>query len=295
MKEPDDKGAVDAELKPYLDGQDRVSAAWRNASAEQPPAGLDALILSAARAAVHERTPVASQNKLGGYRLAASFIVGVLVTSLYFSRQDDLGVKELPVASAPLSPRVVETAGPEPRPEETPQNTRETIEQNVSLAVRQAAAEAAVPASVIPAVVPPPPPRSDELQASTTRAIALTNTSGLAPVGAFSPAQAEPAQQAVTVAPDIAAARAELQEAGVTQLEEIMVTGSRIAAATRTSDYRATQEEWLARILALGEQVNFLVDALGAETTSLEEEMKLFSEAYPDVDLEAAFERQAEE
>jgi hypothetical protein len=79
------------------------------------------------------------------------------------------------------------------------------------------------------------------------------------------------------------------------QLEEITVTGSRIRTLEPDLSYRQTRQEWLDQILSQGRDVIFLVEGLELATTRLEEEMALFSETYPDVDLEAALENLMEE
>lgn len=255
MKEPDDKGTLDAQLKPYLDGQDGVSAAYRQASEEQPPAGLDALILSAAREAVKQSAP-GSKRRWGGYRVAASFMVGVLATSLYFNWQEGVDLADAPVASTQLSPRAAESSGSDgASAREAPQLIPEAVVQEVSTANRRIAAQGTTVAPAIPTFTPP-----------------LRQTS--------------------------AAVRAELREAGAAQLEEIAANGAFIVGANANEpdlSYRATQEQWVAYIRSLSQRMSALSQAFDAGTVSLEEEMALFAEAYPDVDLEVALQGQADE
>jgi hypothetical protein len=98
-------------------------------------------------------------------------------------------------------------------------------------------------------------------------------------------AEAEVDVTAGLAPPSSEGAGADIAEA---QLEEIMVTGSRIRSDTEVdSSYRQTREEWLIKIIALREEALGQAELLEELNRQLVEEVELFLETYPDVDLDA--------
>ena len=135
-------------------------------------------------------------------------------------------------------------------------------------------------------------PAQSKAESSETSALADNSTAAQSPQADANAEVLDSAIQSAGLAstaaplPPVEVARAESDATG--SLEEIMVTGSRIRSDTEFDvSYRQTREEWLQEILALGEEVINEVERLEEINTQLEEEAALFSEAYPDFDLEA--------
>src|SRR5688572_27020257 len=118
MSKFDDNTPIDNELKAYLAGEDGVSATYRQLGAEEPPAELDQLILAAARNAVQKDKPRTTTNSRQRFSLAASFMVGVLVTSMYFNREGEFAETAV-TSAAPRGQTIsqsVEQTAPAPAP-----------------------------------------------------------------------------------------------------------------------------------------------------------------------------------
>jgi hypothetical protein len=92
----------DQDLKAYLDGSDGVSAAYRKTARDEPSAALDRAILDAAREEVVAKEPAIGGREIphmyGTAALAASVMVGILATSLYFNPQEIAVPVSTPVA-----------------------------------------------------------------------------------------------------------------------------------------------------------------------------------------------------
>ncbi len=337
MTESDDKH-TDSELKPYLEGRDGVSAAYRKSGREEPPAMLDHAILQAARAAVKpvvampivaERTqsnsPLESTQRSWRepYALAASLMVGVLGASIYFS-QNDLPVSapteqksEAAPALAPLQPPVVLLPAPAIQQEVPSADTADNLQQPRENFVERRLPEpqSTVPSTENPAVTPA------ARNADSTQSAALQAPPPV-PVVIAGPmleaieaaAAAEQAKAAVTASEEARSARdagqSAAQRVGFTnevatepanepanerQLEEIQVTGSRIRRDDfRDVSYRDSQEAWLNELHDIVDDLARVDETAPAGrgrylqlNERLEEESELFSEEYPDVDLEA--------
>jgi hypothetical protein len=114
MSKTEDNTPIDNELKAYLAGEDGVSATYRQAGAEEPPAELDQLILAAARDAIQKNKPRTTTNSRQRFSLAASFMVGVLVTSMYFNQEGEF--PRTATTSAPLEERIISQSVEQPAP-----------------------------------------------------------------------------------------------------------------------------------------------------------------------------------
>src|SRR5262249_20363820 len=109
----------DDDLEEFLSGKSPLSGAWREASRESAPSGLDAPILAAARAAAQPRTAPRPQRWLRPMAVAAS--VGLSFSVLFNVMRDPAGRQQVERTMAPtasLSDRDVDEAGaPPPAPE----------------------------------------------------------------------------------------------------------------------------------------------------------------------------------
>lgn len=91
MNSNDDTRAGDKELRSYLDGSDGISAAYRQASREEPSEALDAAVLQRAHAANGGTPAAAGAGRQGVGRaqlrglgaLAASMLLGVMLGSMF--------------------------------------------------------------------------------------------------------------------------------------------------------------------------------------------------------------------
>ncbi|MES2624964.1 MAG: hypothetical protein V4628_06785 [Pseudomonadota bacterium] len=359
MSNSDDKTPIDSELKAYLAGEDGVSATYRQASTEEPPVELDRVILAAAHAAVQtsvgkkntaqqiekQKGAPAKENKLRQrLSIAASFMVGVLVTSMYFDQQNEITTSAMfsdavqegfvaPAAQLPAPPIAVatdatSTAAPAPAAAAAIaelDDQADVVARNEAAAERQSVQQAAQSAERVAQElreVDQELAGTQQSKAVTTQGTAVGNaapaprasaaSNPAAPIGerdfqipfltgnaASAPVNGPVSSPAVTnaeTAPSDAAGREETREvadtAAGTTLEEVTVTGSRIMRADDEFErgYRQSREEWLQEILALGEEAISEVEQLEQINTQLEEEVALFSEAYPDFDLEAELE-----
>jgi hypothetical protein len=263
MSKTEDNTPLDGELKAYLAGEDGVSAAYRQAGAEEPPAELDRLILAAARDAVQKDIPRATATSRQKFSLAASFMVGVLVTSLYFNREDFTGSA---VTSAELEEQAiiyqsVEQTAPAPAP------ATQAIAGDVQLEpLIQAAPQATGQLTDQLTSAIAPPERQETSQSKAEAALSSANSSALRVIvnNAIPPFRAS-----MSRAPESNAATASRAE--VTDDSEPDLS------------YRQTREEWLMAIFALREQAEQLANT----NAQLGEEVELFSATYPDLDLDA--------
>ena len=299
MSNPEDNNPVDNELKAYLAGEDGVSAAYRQAGSEEPPAELDMFILAAARNAVQQDGRGKPRQLRRHLPMAASFMVGVLVTSMYFNESgDNAGItgvadtseqqlitqvinRDAP-ALAPAAPPAA--TAPDPRAAELERNVAQQPAQFTQQAARDVLVVAEAPAAA-------------QSKAQSSDEAARIDNAFEAQIEADAATQETARQVASTAAaPQVAGntsdTRAEADAAG-TQLEEISITGSRVSSASELDvDYRQSREEWFQQILALEEQAIEQVEQLEDLNAQLEEEMLLFSEAFPDVDLDAELRQQ---
>ncbi len=290
MTKSDDKHN-DRDLKAYLDGSDGVSAAYRKAARDEPPAALDRAILDAAREEVVAKEPAIGGREIphmyGTAALAASVMVGILATSLYFNPQEIA----VPVSAPAAGQRVVL--------DEVRSAATEREEAENLAAFSQASVELRIP--------DPPAAIADNAAAPSPRAeIRAEAVARLAqpPVVVFDgplldaieadAAQAQATAQAQTAPRTLAStgARSAAQTAGADagELEEITVTGSRIPRRdTRDYSYRESREDWLEEIRAQVEALDALSRLTGNtvyQEQLLQEEMDLYAEVYPDADLD---------
>lgn len=318
MTKPDDKH--DHELAAWLDGSDGVSAAYRQTAHEEPRPALDRAILQAARDAVQPQA--ASRNTAQSdaranynlarkpYAFAASVMIAVAGLSFYIGVRDEAALQ--PGAAIE---RVIQLEAPAPPqqdavPAQNPASAQDAPAQDASAAaevprLQQAEAERA---------------RVNDAQADAERTVAsnfeqrqlapATPTVGAGDAGAAIPpaetpvrretfARSEEAPALVIDGPfleqieaDAEAAR-ERASGAQQQLEEIMVTGSRIMRQAGTPAYRASRDEWLAEMRALvaGIERSTRLTVARRNTaileSQLEEEIELFLQVYPDTDIDA--------
>jgi hypothetical protein len=315
MSNTEDNTPIDNELKVYLAGEDGVSAAYRETGAEEPPAELDRLILAAAHSAVNNTVNPHVPRKLASLQqklpIAASFMVGVLITSMYFRQTDDRAGNS--VTSDAVQERLVSQSVEQPAPAPAP---------------APAFAPAAPPVTIEQEAQPEPlervaPQQAEQIAQQAARSTSAADTQETSEVNKTAASQDLSVVDNATAAQDNAADAGATARGNVTriattaesippalpanfnetptesdtagqELEEIMVTGSRIRTEADIT-YREDQQEWLERILALGEDIIFQTDALEENNSRLEEEMELFSETYPDIDLEAELQKLMEE
>lgn len=291
------------ELKAYLGGEDGISATYRQAGTEEPPAELDRLILAAARKAVQQEASGKTAGLQRKFSLAASFMIGILVTSLYFNRENEFAEEAVSSAAvgevneqvliraaeqaapvlAPAAPAAaIGAASPEPLAPAVARQAAQFAEQAAGAAASTSEEQAEQQQSK--SEVEQRGAFTDNLAALTGTAV---DTSAGARENAGRAAQSEPGAAAAAAPPGVQEAPAEADAAGVPP-EETSVTGSRIAADSGSDlRYRQTRDEWLAEILALREQAIIEADQLEAINTRMEEELELFSATYPDFDLDA--------
>jgi hypothetical protein len=277
MNSTDDKHS-DKDLKAYLDGRDGVSAAYRKAAREEPPAALDAAILKAARAEVGLAS--AKPEKRRVYALAASVMVAAVAASLYFRLPEDAGpiAANAEQASTRNFDRALDQDAGAPAPAPEGQNEEAATPQQ-DFQVRQLAP----PAQTVGAETAPARARDVE---------ATTDTLARA---------AEPAAIVIDgpLLERIEAEAADAQTLQAAPREEITVTGSRITRQRDAADlsYRESRDEWLSQIRILSIELQRSSRLLTANqstavlTAQLEEEMELFAEQYPEIDLDVELER----
>ena len=288
MSNPEDNNPVDNELKAYLAGEDGVSAAYRQAGSEEPPAELDMFILAAARSAVQQDGRGKPRQLRRHLPMAASFMVGVLVTSMYFNEGgDNVGIAGAPDTSEQqLTTRVVNLDAPALAPAAPPAGAAE-LERNVAQQPAQFTQRAARDELVVAEA-----PAAAQSKAQSSDEAARIDYAFDAQIAADAATEETARQVASTAAaPQVAGNTSDTlaeADAASTQLEEISITGSRVRSASELDvDYRQSREEWFQQILALEEQALEQVEQLEDLNARLEEEMMLFSEAFPDVDLDA--------
>lgn len=296
MSKTDDNTPIDNELKAYLAGQDGVSAAYRQTGEEEPPADLDNLILAAARHAVEKDTSRKTDNLRQKFPLAASFMVGVLVTAMYFNQGNEIAgtVTSSGVVQEQLISESVQQPAPVFAPAAPPvatgqESDTEVLERDALQQAGQFTQQATRAVAIAPQDTPAPVQNKTESSQASAKATETQSIAADANADVQDSAIQGAAPAANTALPLASSevARAESDSTG-TQLEEIAITGSRIRAGDEFDlSYRQTREEWLRQILALGEDAIDEVDQLEEINTRLEEEITLFSEAFPDFDLEA--------
>jgi hypothetical protein len=258
----------DKALKAYLEGSDGVSAAYRQLGAEEPPAGLDAAIRRAAAQAVAMQPAAAgapgkspepvnnrTSNMPGLLSLAASLVAGVLIGVVVMD-QGGTGFgsqPEMKSATAEAGAVAVQLSDEATGPATAARSPE--VEQPLAVSldnlVQVNGPQGAAPAS-----------ESRELAATPPRDV----------IRLQSARQAEPA---VAAASD-------------TVLEEVILTGSRVRTPEEAIAYRSDQAEWLAAMAEMRQNLQDTRNREAGLAASLEEELQLFMQQYPDVDLDTA-------
>ncbi len=273
MKKSDDKHS-DKDLKAYLDGTDGVSAAYRKTARDEPSAALDRAILDAAR-----REVVSKELEIGGRQmphmygtaaLAASVMVGILATSLYFNPQQVV----VPV-SVPASAESVVLDEPRAERLEQQRNADQAgVPDTRAFQVRQIA-PAAPAVGVANAPAAPAPAVANDVRTDAFARLA----------------EAPPVVIEGPLLERIEADAAQAQQSETAELEEVTVTASRVLRGDdRDYSYRDSREDWLEQIRTQVEELEALGRLTGNtvfQEQQLQEEMDLFMEEYPDADLDA--------
>jgi hypothetical protein len=288
MNRRDDKALDDAELTPYLEGRDGVSAAYRASSKEAPPAALDQAILQAARASLRQpAAPAKTASLRNYYSLAASLVLGMMLGTWVLNDTQE-------------APEVLTTSERTPIPVndreeftvvvEAPRETEAPVQaapQSTAVRPPAPAIPAEPPAAVIPAIPEPATAVADATEAAETARAAVQpqeeQIQEEQSQGGQSQREQPQRQQPQAIAVDLA--REE-------QLEEVMVTGARIRAEPR---YRESRDSWVDAITALVEELQTVSGDPEPLIATLEEERDLFEQTYPDVDLDAAVAAQLEQ